>query len=56
MSALSLDDKKSYYEKKQRANFLASMRLEGYNVTLSDAERPLPSKSELIERYRKAQV
>ncbi len=43
-------------KKKQRANFLASMRLEGYNVTLSDAERPLPSKSELIERYRKAQV
>lgn len=54
MAMLSIEVKKAYFAKTRRANYIASLRLEGYSVQKSDASRPLLVKDELVQRYRKA--
>lgn len=53
VTTLSTDAKKAYFAKTRRANYAASLRLEGFSVQPADASRLLPSKEELIKRYRK---
>jgi hypothetical protein len=52
MSKLTFQQKQAYYEKVRRSNYLASLRLEGFDTNRSDAERPLPSRESVIEKYR----
>ncbi|MEN5314288.1 YhfG family protein [Pseudomonas koreensis] len=52
MSKLTFQQKQAYYDKVRRSNYLASLRLEGFDTSRSDAERPLPSRESVIEKYR----
>ena len=49
----SLEAKKAYCAKTRRSNYAASLRLEGYEVTESDAARELPSREAVLRAYRK---
>ncbi|WAH60058.1 YhfG family protein [Pseudomonas silvicola] len=53
MESPSFQVKKAYYAKVRRSNYTASLRLEGFEVTPEDAERPLPTRESVISRYRK---
>jgi len=52
MPTLSLSAKKAYCAKTRKSNYAASLRLEGFDSTPLDAERPLPSREELLKTYR----
>nr|WP_245362885.1 YhfG family protein [Pseudomonas sp. BP8] len=48
-----MEAKKAYCAKTRRSNYVASLRLEGYDVTPGSAERELPSREALLRAYRK---
>jgi hypothetical protein len=52
MAPTSLQAKKAYYAKARQANYAASLRLEGFEITQQDAERPLPSRESVLNSYR----
>jgi hypothetical protein len=52
MSELTFQQKQDYYEKVRRSNYLASLRLEGFDTTRSEAEKPLPSRESVLSKYR----
>jgi hypothetical protein len=52
MSELTFQQKQAYYDKVRRSNYLASLRLEGFDTHRKDAERQLPSRESVIEKYR----
>jgi hypothetical protein len=56
MPAPSLDAKKAYCAKTRKSNYAASLRLEGFESSPLDAERPPPSREELLKTYRKKQA
>ena len=51
MPTPSLETKKAYCAKTRKSNYAASLRLEGFPSTLADAERPLPTREELLKIY-----
>ncbi|MNK60507.1 hypothetical protein D3C87_796410 [compost metagenome] len=53
MQKISLQAKLAYYAKIRRSNFVASLRLEGFEVTREDSKRELPSREETLRGYRK---
>ncbi len=53
MNTPSLEAKKAYCSKTRRSNYTASLRLEGYVVTASDALRELPGREAVLQAYRK---
>lgn len=53
MAPVSLETKKAYYAKTRRSNYEASLRLEGFDTTPEDAERPLPTRKAVLDSYRK---
>ncbi|MDF9756081.1 hypothetical protein ACVWY1_001106 [Pseudomonas sp. TE6288] len=53
MKGISLETKKAYCAKTRRSNYLASLRLEGFSVSRDAAERELPTREELLHKYRK---
>lgn len=53
MKGIDLETKKAYCEKTRRSNYAASLRLEGYDVTPDAALRVLPTREELLRKYRK---
>ncbi|MDH4872173.1 YhfG family protein [Pseudomonas sp. BN515] len=55
MPPLSLRAKQAYCAKTRRSNYAASLRLEGFDTSPADAERKLPSREEILERYRNRQ-
>ncbi|MGV8921307.1 MAG: YhfG family protein [Pseudomonas sp.] len=52
MPTTSFEGKKAYYAKSRKSNYAASLRLEGFDSTQLDAERPLFSREELLKTYR----
>ncbi|MFS2158411.1 YhfG family protein [Pseudomonas sp. Pseusp122] len=48
----TLASKKAYCAKTRRSNYAASLRLSGFPCTPLDAERPLPSREQLLNTYR----
>ncbi|MFI8482887.1 YhfG family protein [Pseudomonas sp. NPDC078700] len=52
MSAASLQAKKAYFAKARQSNYVASLRLEGFQVTQADAERKLPTRESVLRAYR----
>jgi hypothetical protein len=53
MAPASLEAKMAYYAKTRRSNYEASLRLEGFETTPENAERPLPTRKAVLDRYRK---
>lgn len=47
----SLDEKRAYYARIRQANYLASLRLEGFDVPEGSCTKPLPTREELLKRY-----
>lgn len=56
MGTISLETKKAYAAKTRKSNYLASLRLEGFKTTLSDGERKLPSREEVLKAFVKPRV
>lgn len=52
MSDSSLLAKKAYYAKVRQSNYAASLRLEGFDITSTDADRKLPSREAVLRAYR----
>jgi hypothetical protein len=52
MPPTTLQAKKAYYAKVRQSNYAASLRLEGFDTTPEDGERPLPSKESVLNSYR----
>ncbi|UFH48298.1 YhfG family protein [Pseudomonas sp. KNUC1026] len=48
----SLETKRAYFAKVRRANYAASLRLEGFNVPQGDEEKPVPTREQVLQRYR----
>ncbi|WP_339515095.1 YhfG family protein [Pseudomonas sp. RL_15y_Pfl2_60] len=51
MPAASLKAKKAYYAKARQSNYVASLRLEGFQVTRADAVRKLPTRESVLRAY-----
>ena len=56
MKVIKLDIVRNWYVQHRRANFAASQRLEGitHPVASDDPHRTLPSKTDLLKKYRAA--
>lgn len=52
MSPPSLQIKKAYFARVRRSNYIASLRLAGFQVTPADAERPSPSREAVLSQRR----
>ena len=54
MKTIDLDVARAWYLHHRRANFAASQRLEGvtHPVAAKGAQAPLPSKADLLKKYR----
>lgn len=52
----SLEEKKAYFAKHRQSNYAASLRLEGYNTSLTEGDQHLPIRKAALEaiRYVKA--
>ncbi|MFF7707854.1 YhfG family protein [Pseudomonas sp. NPDC007930] len=48
----SLEAKRAYYARTRRSNYEASLRLEGFDTSEEDASKALPSREEVLKRYR----
>ncbi|WP_417661428.1 YhfG family protein [Pseudomonas sp.] len=48
MPPASLQGKKAYYARVRRSNYVASLRLEGFQVTQADATRKLPTRESVL--------
>lgn len=51
MTTLTLQAKKAYCAKTRRSNYAASLRLEGFNSSRSDAQQPLPTRDAVLNQY-----
>ena len=54
MSNISLEAKRAYYARVRRSNYIASLRLEGFDVTPADATRELPTRQAALEALQNA--
>tara|TARA_R110002124_G_C8955364_1_gene513661 strand:- start:678 stop:851 length:174 start_codon:yes stop_codon:yes gene_type:complete len=54
MTTRSLQAKKAYYAKNRKSNYTASLRLEGFSVSPSDADRKLPTREAALHTLRAA--
>ncbi|MCU1740293.1 MULTISPECIES: YhfG family protein [unclassified Pseudomonas] len=52
MSKLTFQEKQDHYNRIRRSNCLASLRLEGFNTTPADLEKPLPTMEAVLNKYR----
>ncbi|MFK3799209.1 MULTISPECIES: YhfG family protein [unclassified Pseudomonas] len=48
----TLQQKRERYAQARRSNYLASLRLEGFDTAPSDAVKPLPSREMVLAKYR----
>ncbi|WP_442858547.1 YhfG family protein [Alcanivorax sp. S71-1-4] len=51
--AATLQCKKDYFARVRRSNYVASLRLEGFDVREGDARQALPSRAEVLGAYRR---
>ncbi|POA29116.1 DUF2559 domain-containing protein [Pseudomonas sp. GW460-R15] len=52
MSQLTFKQKQAHYEKVRRSNYLASLRLAGFDTSQADLDKPLPTREEVLAKYR----
>lgn len=53
MAPISLQAKKAHAASKRRSNYAASLRLEGFATSVEDAEKPLPTKEDVLKTLLK---
>lgn len=53
MSEPTFDQKQDHYHKIRRSNYLASLRLEGFDTQPADVDKPLPTREAVLAKYRK---
>lgn len=51
--AVTLQMKRAYVARVRRANYEASLRLEGFPADPDAATKPLPTRADVIQHYRK---
>lgn len=44
--------KQDHYHKIRRSNYLASLRLEGFDTQPTDVDKPLPTREAVLAKYR----
>lgn len=54
MRELTFEQKQDHYESVRRSNYLASLRLEGFDTTRADADKSLPSREAALRKYLKS--
>lgn len=54
VKTLSLQAKVAYCAKSRQSNYVASLRLEGYQVVPADAQRKLPTREAVFKKYPQA--
>ena len=52
MSELTFEQKQDHYHKIRRSNYLASLRLEGFDTQPTDVDKPLPTREAVLAKYR----
>jgi hypothetical protein len=52
MSELTFKQKQAHYENVRRSNYLASLRLAGFDTSPADLNQPLPTREEVLAKYR----
>ncbi|MBO0493062.1 YhfG family protein [Pseudomonas sp. Marseille-Q1929] len=52
MSELTFEQKQDHYHKIRRSNYLASLRLEGFDTQPADVDKPLPTREAVLAKYR----
>jgi hypothetical protein len=52
MNELTFKQKQAHYEKIRRSNYLASLRLAGFDTSPADLDRSLPTREEVLAKYR----
>lgn len=52
MSESTFKRKQDYYEKVRRSNYLASLYLAGFDTSLADLDKPLPTRDEVLAKYQ----
>ncbi|SEN45976.1 Protein of unknown function [Pseudomonas sp. ok272] len=52
MNELTFQQKQDYYDKVRRSNYLASLRLEGFDTSRADADKPLPTRESALKKHR----
>ncbi|RMO73586.1 hypothetical protein ALQ35_01001 [Pseudomonas fluorescens] len=53
MSEPTFEQKQDHYHKIRRSNYLASLRLEGFDTQPADVDKPLPTREAVLAKYRK---
>ena len=53
MSEPTFEQKQDHYHKIRRSNYLASLRLEGFDTRPTDVDKPLPTREAVLAKYRK---
>lgn len=53
MATISLETKKAYAAQSRSSNYAASLRLEGFKVTIADTERRQPSREDVLKSFSK---
>lgn len=56
MRTPSYEAKMAYWVKARQSNYAASLRLEGFGTTRSDATRKLPTRAAVLNTYRKVKA
>ncbi|WP_150716186.1 YhfG family protein [Pseudomonas fluorescens] len=56
MSGLTFKQKQAHYEKIRRSNYLASLRLSGFDTSPTDLNKPLISREQALEKYRESKT
>ncbi len=52
MSEPTFEQKQDHFHKIRRSNYLASLRLEGFNTQPADVDKPLPTREAVLAKYR----
>lgn len=47
----TVQEKRELYAKARRSNYLASLRLEGFDTAPADAAKPLPTRESVLAKY-----
>ncbi|MFL1419050.1 YhfG family protein [Pseudomonas fildesensis] len=56
MEETTVKHKQAHYKKIQRSNYLASLRLDGFDTQPADVDNPLPTREAVLAKYRTAKM
>lgn len=52
MEETTFKQKQAHYKRIRRSNYLASLRLEGFDTKPADVDNPPPSREAVVAKYR----